>query len=126
MISICTDAPFSPSLSVSLIALSNALSAWKVYKDISAIFIKISCSVLKLIINFCTAAPAVIKIAFFNCFTIFNSAAKRPSSSAPKSGMLTNSLLTAVAGPIRSSLPFMARFSIISTVSKRLISFVPS
>ena len=45
----------------------------------SAIFIKISCSLDRDIINFCTAAPAISKPAFFKLAMIFFSAANGKS-----------------------------------------------
>ncbi|MNY28660.1 hypothetical protein D3C86_1626480 [compost metagenome] len=90
-------------------------------------FMIISCSSESFIINFCTAAPAIINAAFFRFPITFFSAANNVSSSLElKSGIDKISLPTAAAGPMRLSWPFMARFSSISTTSKRLISLVPS
>ena len=58
--------------------------------------------------------------------TSFFSLVNGASSSAPKSGMLINSFCTAIAGPIKSNRPCIALFNVISNVSNRLISLVPS
>jgi hypothetical protein len=58
---LCCTAAASPCLSAHFITRSKALSASKVSMAISAMFINISCSLLRFIINFCTAAPATIK-----------------------------------------------------------------
>ena len=47
-------------------------------------------------------------------------------TSASNSGMLINSCETFIAGPMILRRPCMARLSVMSTVSRRLISFVPS
>ena len=89
-------------------------------------FINISCSLFSVIINFCTAAPATIKIHFLKLAMACFSLANGPSSASPKSGTLINSFCTSMAGPIKSNLPFMARFKTMSTVKSLLISLVPS
>ena len=92
----------------------------------SAMFIRISCSFANDIMSFCAAAPATSNTAFLKPRMWARWASNTSEGALPNSGMPVSSLTTAMAGVIRSISPFIAFFKIMSTVSIRLISLVPS